>query len=62
VAYAETLKQVQELMYTPSEHPTCVTLINTALAQVETATTALGADPELEEIADLLTEYRSKFE
>jgi Ca-activated chloride channel family protein len=60
VAYAEALKDVQELMYFTSNYEAIRQILTDALNKVEAAKAAL-ADPELDEIATLITTYRSRF-
>ena len=61
VLYAETLKDIQALMYVTSNWPTIVTMIDDTRTQIQAAATALGSDPELTEIDTLLGELREVF-
>lgn len=61
VAYAEALKEVQILMYTRDNYEEILSILEDAQETVTAAADALS-DPELDEIADLLTTYRGKFE
>jgi len=60
--YADTLEQIQTLMYYESEYPAIQEIIDEARASIQEATTSLGGDEELEEIDVLLETYRSRFE
>ncbi|MFO8071631.1 MAG: hypothetical protein R6V85_07125 [Polyangia bacterium] len=62
VDYALALEEIQSLMYTPSKYPQILEIIDETRQQVLTAADALGDDPELVEIGDLLLEYRTNFE
>ncbi len=49
-------------MYVPSNYPQIRTLIDDCRVQVQAAYVALGNDPELAEVRDLLDSYRTQFE
>ncbi len=62
VAYALALEEIQTLMYSPSDYSEILDIIDSTRDQVQTASTALGGDPELDEVDALLEQYRTKFD
>ena len=62
VTYAETLKEIQTLYFSPANNPTIVELIDAAIAEAEAAAEALAGDPDLEEVVGILTLYRGQFD
>ena len=61
IRYAQTLKEIQTLMYNPANYTTIVAMIDSAQADVLTASATLGSDSDLNEIAGLLLTYRDVF-
>ena len=62
IAYALTLAEIQDLMYSPSNDAIIRAKIDAALDVVAAAADVLAGDPELLDIDALLAEYRHKFE
>jgi len=60
--YADTLEQVQQLMYDPDEYAAILEIINEARASIQEASAALGGDGELDEADSLLETYHALFE
>jgi len=60
--YASALEQIQPLMWSSSNYTLVLEIIDSARASIQETSAALGDDGELNEIDQLLEEYRTKFD
>ncbi len=61
IQYALALQEIRSLQFYPANYPAILTIIDDTRAQVQAASTALGGDPELNNIASLLLTLRAIF-
>ncbi len=61
ISYALALEEIQPLTFSKSNYEAIRQIITATLAEVDSAATDLGDDPELKEISALLNRYMTRF-